>query len=1328
MSARYTGFWDPKRNYIVDDIVTYYSTTGYNTTTYYKCISPVSSVRNNLGYTGCPLADFQQPVVSGGLTPYVIDPAEWNPTKGHKLIEISAELMSDTSDWTSYQYYHGTFWQGPNGDPATLSLQGHLWEVTTVSANTANIENAPVASQNFSATSRTTATGGLYNSPGLEEIPFDNIADSEEGGELEADNYYISSVQNYKGYWNKAGDYKKFDIVRHRESNAFYYAKKDINNFINSAWEDYGSDIRTFISLDMFPPDIPLVENHVGTVVCRDPTGFIYDNQGNVLNNRMIEGQTVRIDLGGNVILGTYSIARVTNDVMLLASYCASGQDYHQVTEEDFLPNFSSRGMDFKVLTLDESAGDPFLDNDYQNDWTKDHFIFDPDYGSSVEFKSDLVAYEYGDGYNSYRPKGPNGLNATFKLKFSNRTNREANAILHFIENHLGQHEPGPEKKFQLDYDQGIDGFYMDGLSLFFPYLNTENLTRKFYCFEFDHEIETEDTHTVNLSIFNNNASILNRNDYMYLNRPDIYDEDRIYRKNDVVYVEENDAYYYHIGEVTSHGDPPIVEDADGNVTSINHNIWSREFHWFASTPFNVSHKPSIVEMGGKNSAYTQYFPGNKANINLLEFQLTFSNRHAEEAYAILHFLESHLGYRSFLYTPPAPYNRKRRFICTEWTHTYEFQNSHTITAKFQQFALGQNTPLDDDEIDSVRLEKTAPQGAKLVANHEINLESSYLPASGNKFFVRNIVEIENIGEKEAENITVAITEDPNSNFAISKLGTYADITGKEMLSSPEGHNNGESGVFLYRESGVIKAQDNLGRKSTVGSGILSNRETGGEEHISWNFITEQNTLEVGNKIFVEVVTEVDDAQKNEIYDAKLKFQYNSKDESETLESTININARIAYEASKEHTINVDVEGSDLADSYKKDYSVDVYSEINTVDPADQFLNFKASAMVSGGYLAEPKSIEEFNDMVLSNGVSGLILLGIKYDSSSSPAWTYVTSGENATSFMSSLGTLISSGNVSYDNNITNDLSDGNMVAFKTKGNPREIESIESISNENASLIDAIMIENLRFNSLHNINLKDLLIQQVNADGKTLSNIKNINFNISGVISSKSADIPAIKSGNGYIKGQIVTITMADDCLVVGKGGKGGNGMFSEGKIDENDGSKTSIPYITPPGSGEDGGVALEINETNTLVQFNVTLPSSGGGIFGGGGGGAGGNVNQPPTFEWPVSLSSNIDFGGGGGGGAGMGEPGNILARAGKINSAGSGGEHKTHSQMYTMNNGGNGGELGSDGSSNTAGQMFEVSGGSAGSGILCYNSTNLTVTNNNAANLKGSPDIERL
>jgi len=1322
MSNKYTGFWNPKRNYAVDDIVTYYSASGYSTTKYYKCTSPVSSVRNNLGYTGCPLANFQQPVVSGGLTPYIVDPAEWNPTEGHKLIEISAELMSNTTDWTEYQYYHPTFWVGPNGNQ--LQIQTSFWIVEDLTSNQSNIDNAPVSSQNFSSTSRTTATGGLYNASGTEEITFDNISDSPEGGELEADNYYISSVQNYKGYWNKAGDYKKFDIIRHRESNAFYYAKKDINNFINSEWPNAVGDTRGFGSLDMFPPDIPLVENHVGTVVYRGPTGFIYDNQGGLLNNRMIEGQTVRIDLGGNVILGTYSIAKVTNDVMILASYCASGQDYHQITEEDFLPTFLSKGMNFKVLTLDEDAGDPFLDNNYQNDWTKDHFIFDPDYGSSVEFKSELVEYNYGDGYNSYRPNGPNGLRATFKLKFSNRTNREANAILHFIENHLGQHEPGPEKKFQLDYNQGIDGFYMDGLSLFFPYLNTENLTRKFNCFEFDHEIETEDTHTINLSIFDNSSSILNRNDYMYLNRPDIYQADVMYKKNDVVYIEENNAYYYHIGDTTSLGDPPIVEDSDGNITSINHNIWTREFHWFASTPFNVSHKPDIVEFGGKNSSYTQYFPAHKVNQNLLEFSLTFSNRRAEEAYAILHFLESRLGCKSFLYTPPAPYNRKRRFICKEWKHTYEFQNSHTITAKFEQFALGQNTPLDDDEIDDIGKDSSPEEDAKLVANQEINLESSYKPGASQKFYIRNIIEIENIGEKKAEEISVEIIGDDSSKFSKSNLGTYAQTyQGKTMLSSPEGHNNGESGVFLYRENNTIKAQDNLGRKSVVGSSVLSSR-TSGAPHLSSGFITQQTELDAGGKLFIEVITEVDEndnpKEGNDVYDAKLRFKYKSEGESIDLYSNFNINARIAYESSKEHTIDISVEGEALGDVYKKEYSADLYSEVNTVDPNDKFLNFKASAMVEGGYLAEPKTMEEFNNILLSNGAPGLILIGIKYDSSSTPAWTYATSGENATSFVSSLGIFVAANNDINNNLIP--INDGDMLALRTKSSPREIQSIESISNEDGALIDAIIIEKLKFNSLHNIDLKDILIRETNKNGQSLSNIKNINFNMSGVISSENIELPAIKTGSGYIKGQVVNVNFAEGCYVIGKGGRGGNGMFSEGKIDENDGSKTSIPYITPPGSGEDGGVAFEVNESSPLVQFKINLPTQGG-IFGGGGGGAGGNVDKAMDFEWPVSLSSNIDFGGGGGGGAGMGVPGNILAKAGKINSGGSGGIQKTHSFLYTMQNGGDGGNLGEEGAGNTQSKMFEINGGKAGPGIVYYISTNIEFTGNNSNNLKGNP-----
>ena len=125
MSNKYTGFWNPQRNYHVGDIVTYYDDAGYNLTCFYECTKNVSSVKNNLGYSGCPLKNFQMPVLSGGMTPEVIDSSSWNPTEGHKLVEITAQLMSETGDWTTYQWYHSTHWIGPNG--SNLEIQNAFW-------------------------------------------------------------------------------------------------------------------------------------------------------------------------------------------------------------------------------------------------------------------------------------------------------------------------------------------------------------------------------------------------------------------------------------------------------------------------------------------------------------------------------------------------------------------------------------------------------------------------------------------------------------------------------------------------------------------------------------------------------------------------------------------------------------------------------------------------------------------------------------------------------------------------------------------------------------------------------------------------------------------------------------------------------------------------------------------------------------------------------------------------------------------------------------------------------------------------------------------------
>ena len=70
--------------------------------------------------------------------------------------------------------------------------------------------------------------------------------------------------------------------------------------------------------------------------------------------------------------------------------------------------------------------------------WTKDKFFFDADYGSSVDFTTLNIKSEFGNGYYEIRPRGINSIRFEANLEFKNRTNKEANAIIHFLENHQG--------------------------------------------------------------------------------------------------------------------------------------------------------------------------------------------------------------------------------------------------------------------------------------------------------------------------------------------------------------------------------------------------------------------------------------------------------------------------------------------------------------------------------------------------------------------------------------------------------------------------------------------------------------------------------------------------------------------------------------------------------------------------------------------------------------------------------------------------------------------------------------------------------------------------
>jgi phage-related protein len=320
--------------------------------------------------------------------------------------------------------------------------------------------------------------------------------------------------------------------------------------------------------------------------------------------------------------------------------------------------------------------------------WVTNRFFFDADYGSNVQFQAKNRRMDYGNGYYKLFPVSTNSLKFQANLKFANRTNKEANAIIHFVENHLGQLEKDKNISY-LKYSQGISGFRWDGNSTFHPYDSLSNQSKTFYCGNFNHSLNFEDSNNISLSLTNLNTSILNKGESLFTKRAPSYDSSETYQKNDIAYSEINNQYYYWYNQTGVAGKDPVIKNsewtrASGEYTDINKEYWTREFFWLPSIGLNVNQKPRLNTVS-LSSKYTQIY-NDGINESLLKLNLKFNNRSDEEAYAILHFLESHLGYIPFLFSPPAPYEAPQNFVCQSWDHTYKYKNNHDITAVFEQY------------------------------------------------------------------------------------------------------------------------------------------------------------------------------------------------------------------------------------------------------------------------------------------------------------------------------------------------------------------------------------------------------------------------------------------------------------------------------------------------------------------------------------------------------------------------------------------------------------------------------------------------------------------
>ncbi len=337
------------------------------------------------------------------------------------------------------------------------------------------------------------------------------------------------------------------------------------------------------------------------------------------------------------------------------------------------------------AITLSVKGADPSVNPD---SWSKDLFFFDADYGSRATFRANNSRTEFGNGYYILQPKNINSLSAEFNLTFKNRTSREAAAMAHFIEHHLGQHE-GQSNSPNLRYKLGISGFRWDGNATYHPYDSTENQVRQFYCTNFTHSLNFDNSNDLNVTLRNLNASLLQKSEQLYVNKAETYDASKTYELNDVAFYTGNHQYYYWHSNTSSSNKPPAESShaewstVSGYYVDLNTGFWTRDFFWRPSIGLQVNHQPRVQSLS--LNGYTQIY-NDGINENLLELDLSFNGRDDEECAAILHYLEDHQGHIPFRFLPPAPYDKLSNYVCQEWTHTYDYKNSHTINAKFEQY------------------------------------------------------------------------------------------------------------------------------------------------------------------------------------------------------------------------------------------------------------------------------------------------------------------------------------------------------------------------------------------------------------------------------------------------------------------------------------------------------------------------------------------------------------------------------------------------------------------------------------------------------------------
>ena len=164
------------------------------------------------------------------------------------------------------------------------------------------------------------------------------------------------------------------------------------------------------------------------------------------------------------------------------------------------------------------------------------------------------------------------------------------------------------------------------------------------------------------------------------------------YKKNDIVYHITETKFYYSLID----NNYSSVADANQPTNSIDNQFWGGyiqdsnndikpHFIWSPSYNSSINPVPRIRLIQFGDGVSSRFRDG--INNVLLTLDLVFENRNYNEAEAINHFLYARAGVESFLFLPPRPYNKRRRFICKNWSMSPTFYDNVNTRCSLEEVA-----------------------------------------------------------------------------------------------------------------------------------------------------------------------------------------------------------------------------------------------------------------------------------------------------------------------------------------------------------------------------------------------------------------------------------------------------------------------------------------------------------------------------------------------------------------------------------------------------------------------------------------------------------------